>query len=163
MRFTQAHVTVTFIDSGHPLLANIFIDRIRLTAAANALADALAHTAEPIAADASRGVGAAARVRASSATEDAGHAARRIVGSGACIARRVNSGCAAESIHLQPRVIRDRRRARRLRRDPAGGRGEPAGADEVLATFDKPQRAVTPGQSAVFYDRDEVVGGGWII
>ena len=37
-----------------------------------------------------------------------------------------------------------------------------AGADEVLATFDQPQRAVTPGQSAVFYDGDEVVGGGWI-
>ncbi|HEY2471552.1 MAG TPA: tRNA 2-thiouridine(34) synthase MnmA [Terracidiphilus sp.] len=34
---------------------------------------------------------------------------------------------------------------------------------EVLATFDEPQRAITPGQSAVFYDGDEVVGGGWII
>ena len=34
---------------------------------------------------------------------------------------------------------------------------------EVRATFDEPQRAVTPGQSAVFYDGDEVVGGGWII
>ncbi|HEY2858239.1 MAG TPA: tRNA 2-thiouridine(34) synthase MnmA [Terracidiphilus sp.] len=33
---------------------------------------------------------------------------------------------------------------------------------EVVATFDEPQRAVTPGQSAVFYDGDEVVGGGWI-
>jgi tRNA-specific 2-thiouridylase len=37
-----------------------------------------------------------------------------------------------------------------------------AGA-EVFATFDEPQRAVTPGQSAVFYDGDEVVGGGWIV
>jgi tRNA-specific 2-thiouridylase len=34
---------------------------------------------------------------------------------------------------------------------------------EVVATFDDPQRAVTPGQSAVFYDGDEVVGGGWIL
>src|ERR1700758_2523717 len=39
---------------------------------------------------------------------------------------------------------------------------DPASA-EVLATFHEPQRAVTPGQSAVFYDGDEVVGGGWIV
>jgi len=50
----------------------------------------------------------------------------------------------------------------RHRHEPAGATLEPAGTDEVVATFDEPQRAVTPGQSAVFYDGDEVVGGGWI-
>jgi tRNA-specific 2-thiouridylase len=53
----------------------------------------------------------------------------------------------------------------RHRHEPAWATLEPsaAGRDEVTATFDEPQRAVTPGQSAVFYDGDEVVGGGWIL
>jgi tRNA-specific 2-thiouridylase len=50
----------------------------------------------------------------------------------------------------------------RHRHEPAWATLEPAGPNEVVATFDEPQRAVTPGQSAVFYDGDEVVGGGWI-
>jgi tRNA-specific 2-thiouridylase len=40
---------------------------------------------------------------------------------------------------------------------------EPTAHDEVLVTFDEPQRAVTPGQASVFYDGDTVVGGGWIM
>jgi tRNA-specific 2-thiouridylase len=40
---------------------------------------------------------------------------------------------------------------------------EPADHDEVLVTFDEPQRAVTPGQASVFYDGETVVGGGWIV
>jgi tRNA-specific 2-thiouridylase len=35
-------------------------------------------------------------------------------------------------------------------------------ADCVEVRFDEPQRAVTPGQAAVFYDNDLVLGGGWI-
>lgn len=40
---------------------------------------------------------------------------------------------------------------------------EKTGADEVLCTFEKPQRAVTPGQAVVFYDGEYVLGGGTIL
>jgi tRNA-specific 2-thiouridylase len=39
---------------------------------------------------------------------------------------------------------------------------EQTGEDEMLLTFDEPQRAVTRGQAAVLYDGDTVVGGGTI-
>jgi len=37
-----------------------------------------------------------------------------------------------------------------------------AGDDQVLVAFPEPQRAVTPGQSIVFYVGDEMIGGGII-
>ena len=34
--------------------------------------------------------------------------------------------------------------------------------DEVEVRFNVPQKAITPGQAAVFYDEEMVIGGGWI-
>jgi tRNA-specific 2-thiouridylase len=51
----------------------------------------------------------------------------------------------------------------RHRHEPAWAMLRKAGPDEVEAVFDEPQRAVTPGQAAVFYDGEAVVGGGWIV
>jgi tRNA-specific 2-thiouridylase len=40
---------------------------------------------------------------------------------------------------------------------------EPLQGGKARVRLDEPQRAVTPGQAAVFYDGDRVVGGGWIV
>ncbi len=39
---------------------------------------------------------------------------------------------------------------------------EPLDEHTCRVTFEQPQRAITPGQAVVFYDGEEVLGGGWI-
>lgn len=51
----------------------------------------------------------------------------------------------------------------RFRARPEAATVTPNGDGTVTVVFDEPQRSVTPGQSAVFYDGDVVVGGGRII
>ena len=46
--------------------------------------------------------------------------------------------------------------------EPAPATVTATGAETAEVVFDAPQRAVTPGQSVVFYDGDVVVGGGVI-
>ncbi len=50
----------------------------------------------------------------------------------------------------------------RNKHEAAPAQIEPLGQDRVSIAFDHPQRAVTPGQAAVFYQGDLVLGGGWI-
>jgi len=38
----------------------------------------------------------------------------------------------------------------------------PKGEGDLEVKFKSPQKAITPGQAAVFYDGETVLGGGWI-
>jgi tRNA-specific 2-thiouridylase len=50
----------------------------------------------------------------------------------------------------------------RYRHEPAAAVIEPRGDGSAQVRFRTPQRAITPGQGAVFYSGEEVLGGGWI-
>jgi tRNA-specific 2-thiouridylase len=39
---------------------------------------------------------------------------------------------------------------------------EPLPEGRISVRFDKPLRAITPGQAVVFYEKDRLIGGGWI-
>jgi tRNA-specific 2-thiouridylase len=72
-------------------------------------------------------------------------------------ARRVNLISAAEVREPMRVAVKIRHK-----HQPAPAVIQSVGPDAIQVTFDEPQRAITPGQAAVFYDGDVVVGGGWI-
>ena len=75
-----------------------------------------------------------------------------------CIAAQVNwiSIAAIEAPVRAEVKIRNKHAAAAATLSPTGDAGR------VEVVFDQPQRAVTPGQGAVFYRGDLVLGGGWI-
>jgi tRNA-specific 2-thiouridylase len=50
----------------------------------------------------------------------------------------------------------------RNRHEPSMAEITPTGASTAQVAFYEPQRAITPGQAAVFYSGEQVLGGGWI-
>ena len=64
-----------------------------------------------------------------------------------------------------PDLTEERRIFAKIRYSHPGewGRIRKAGEDRIFCEFEKPVRAVTPGQAVVFYDGEYVLGGGTII
>lgn len=50
----------------------------------------------------------------------------------------------------------------RYRQRPIPATVHPSGGAQAQILLDEPQFAIAPGQAAVFYDGDTVIGGGWI-
>jgi len=51
----------------------------------------------------------------------------------------------------------------RYRHEPAAATIRALPDSRAHIVFDEPQRAITPGQATIFYNGEEVVGGGWIM
>lgn len=81
---------------------------------------------------------------------------KKDLGASECRVRDINwiNGVPASPIQVKTRV--------RYRHQAAASTVHPKGATSAVVRFDAPEAAITPGQGAVFYQGDEVLGGGWI-
>jgi tRNA-specific 2-thiouridylase len=108
-----------------------------------------------------RGLGVSTPERSYVLDVDAG-ANRVMVGPAELLAR---AGLAAERVNWIPGRPEEPFEAEvkiRYRGEASAAVVVPDGDDRATVEFRAPQRAVTPGQSVVFYSGDEVVGGGTI-
>jgi tRNA-specific 2-thiouridylase len=78
-----------------------------------------------------------------------------------------SGGCEVRDVNWIPLALPERplRAAVKIRNrhEAASATVEALADGRARVTFDKPQRAVTRGQAAVFYDGELVLGGGWIV
>lgn len=77
----------------------------------------------------------------------------------------ISSGCRVIDlnwINLKPLLPLSAHTRVRYRHQAALSTLSPQGRNAVDVKFNRPQSAITPGQGAVFYRDDEVLGGGWI-
>ncbi|WP_218354905.1 tRNA 2-thiouridine(34) synthase MnmA [Alteromonas lipotrueiana] len=89
-----------------------------------------------------------------------------IVGQGADHPRLYSNGLVANQLHwVNRQPLTDTLKATvktRYRQQDIACTIRPTGDDEITVTFDEPQKAVTPGQSAVFYLNEVCLGGAII-
>jgi len=85
-----------------------------------------------------------------------------VVGPKASLERTALTASGVNWIEGEPAAPRRAQVQIRHRHPPAPAVLRSAGDGRAEVIFDAPQIAITPGQAAVFYDGDAVLGGGWI-